>query len=333
MRKLKFLIVTSRDFSGGAIVRHRLCALLRKNGYNARILYSNAFGYRPERRTAFAIEWILRTFVDFGFEIISYPYRIFTFLIPRMGRVNRLEKYFNYPIKGWKRKILPFVDEDTVVIYPEVTYGNPLNAKKVVRWFLYFSPFVNESGGYGKDDLFFCYREKFNDERYNPEKRTLLTPYFDLDLYKQTNFGERTGKCYIIRKGKSKERRTDIPENLDGPVIDNLSEKEKVKVFNKCKYCLSYDTQTSYSSIASICGCISIVMPEPGKTFADYKTATQLPNGVAWGTDQREIERAVRTRNLLVKQYEDYNKQGEDSALHFIEICNEYFKEIKQNEQ
>ena len=49
----------------------------------------------------------------------------------------KLHKKTNMNMLGCSRKWLPIVDKNTVVIYPEIFYGDFLNSKKVVRWLLY----------------------------------------------------------------------------------------------------------------------------------------------------------------------------------------------------
>ncbi len=319
LKKLKFVILTPRNNSGGAIVRHRLCSLLRDNGYDARVLFSGVYGYRPDKKFLFFMRWIKYICKDTIKIIVSkiYPNAV--------KKYPGLKVYLDYPVKGWKRKYLPLVDKNTIVIYPEVTYGNPLNAKKVVRWFLYYNPLHGQIDAYGKDDLFFCYGEKFNDSDLNPEKRILRTPYFNLDLYKQTNFDKRKGKCYIIRKAKDRQHREDLPETFDGIVVDDLPEKEKVKVFNECEYCICYDTFTAYSTIASLCGCISVVIPEPGKTKEDYIIPGVNNWGKAWSFEPEEIEFAKNTRHKIYEMYLKSNADSETSAKEFIKVCEKYF--------
>ena len=98
------------------------------------------------------------------------------------------------------------IDDNVVVIYGETIHGNPLNAKKVVRWTLAPLGFFFDrttTNTWGKDDLvyYFNSEEKFEKE---PEKVNriykLLTPIFMNPLVKQTNFEARTGTCYAIRK-------------------------------------------------------------------------------------------------------------------------------------
>lgn len=318
MKRFKFVIVSSRQYSGGAIALHALCKYLADDGYDARIFHSNVFVYRRFHKVRFWIDWIAYLFTDVFKEIAVK-------LLGDKGRKygDFFKGYYDESVKGYKRKVLPFVDKNTIVVYPEIVFGNFLRAKNVVRWFLFYNRYPNYERAYGKKDLFFAYRSIFNDEKYNPEKRLLCLSYFDLDLYKRTNFGERSGTCYIIRKGKL---RSDLPASFDGVIIDDLPEGEKVKVFNQCQYCVSYDSQTAYSDLAALCGCISVIVPEPGKTREDYRVQEDKSYGVAFGFAPSEIEYAEKTSAYLLDYFVSINEDGKRSSRKFVEECEKYFK-------
>ncbi len=144
-------------------------------------------------------------------------------------------------------------------------------------------------------------------------------------MYKRTNFGERKGKCYIIRKGDLRE---DLPKEFDGPILDDLPEEEKVRIMNECEYCISYDTHTAYSGIAALCGCISVVVPEKGKTRKDYlqKGDDGLWLGRAYGFSEEEIAYAISTRDKVQEYYEEVNRQCTEQVVNFVKECEEYFK-------
>lgn len=308
---MKFLIVSPRQNAGGPIVLHALCKYINELGYDAKIFYSEVYKYDDSNKLRFWVKWVHRTIKDF--------FSIFRVKVLK-SKSPKLNGYINESVQGCPRKYLPFIDDDTVVIYPEVMYGNPLKAKNVVRWFLYYNRF--DDSAYDNSDLFICYREIFNDWRLNPQGIVLKTPYFDFDRYKRYNYGERKGKCYIIRKGCN---RTDLPEKFDGIVIDNLLEEEKVKVFNECEYCISYDTQTAYSQIAALCGCISIVVPEVGKNREDYLNANDNVFGVAFGFSENEINYAKDTQNHILASFKKVNLDGVNSTKDFITICKNKF--------
>ncbi len=216
------------------------------------------------------------------------------------------------------------------MLYPEIISGNFLNSKKVARLLLFHNKLYSQNGdntiGYDKNDLFFCYRDVFNDEKLNPEGRKLPITYFDFDTYKRYNYKQRSGKCYIVRKGNI---RNDLPSEFDGVVIDDLPEKEKVKYFNSCEYCISYDTQTAYSQIAAICGCTSVVVPEKGKTRSDYRKNTgsvfDTGYGEAFGFSDDEIEYAKSTCDKLIEAMKKTEQDSIESTKSFVEECEKYF--------
>ena len=315
MKKLKYVIVASKGNAGGTVVLHGFCKYLSDLGENVKIFYLSDFIYRKGKRLRFWLHWTVFSIYDLFMGFLSTLFG--------EARIKHCRKP---PINGCKRKILPFVGRNTVVIYPEITFGNPLRAKKVVRWLLFYNRFYkqkeNEKIGYSETDIFYCYRKVFNDKTLNPEEKQLYMTYLDLDTYKKTNDGHREGNCYIIRKGYW---RSDLPSEFDGPVIDDFSEKEKVKVLNQSKYCISYDTQTEYSKIAAMCGCISVVVPEPGKTRKDYRAEDDRDYGVAFGFSEEEINYSIETAGKVMELYQQNISVHMDNVAKFVEDCKKHF--------
>lgn len=315
----RFIIVSPRQKNGGSIVLHTLCKQLSLLGYDAKILYTGLQFYKKGRKAKFWIKYIIYRFLNFIKDLNVYIFGENKFL-----KNPNYIGYVNESVKGCSRKLLPWANSRDIVIYPDVAYGNFTLAKNVVRWFLFHNRFSNDA--YQKNDMFWCFREVFNDYTLNPTCRKLHITYFNLDLYKQYNFDKRNGKCYIIRKGI---KRADLPSKFDGIIIDDLPEIEKVKVFNECEYCISYDTQTAYSSISALCGCIAIVIPEPGKSKSDYRKKDDKTNyGVAWGFSKEEIEYAISTRSRIKEKFEKTNLEGINNAKLFAEACIDYFNKI-----
>ena len=318
MKKMKYVIASYRVQAGGIIVLHNLCRILNELGQDAKIMYFYDFDYHEENRVKFWLNW-------FKYNIrISIKSVMEHFLDP-----EHLRGHMDISMKGIRRKYTPFINKNnTIAVYSEAMFGNPLRAEKVVRWLLYFNSKYEQQGdktiGYDKNDLFFAYREVFNDPALNPDCRICYAPYTDLDKYKRYNFGERSGKCYILRKGAWRVKAEDC---ADGIIIDDLTEREKVRVFNESEYCISYDTQTAYSSIAAMCGCISVVVPEKGKTRDDYLDKGESAYGVAYGFGDSEIQYAINTREKVFDTYLNQNTEGEAQVLKFIETCESYFNQ------
>lgn len=311
--KKKILIYNYMWCAGGTLVLSTLVKTLRECGINAEMLiapWCDSSVYR--KKSIFIKDWIkfiIAVILKRNFKGVTYY------------------PHASLSVRGVKVKWLPiFSKKNTIVIYPEIVKGNPLKVKNVVRWLLYHYKFENDKTAYSSTDFFIAYRKIFNSSTLNPHNHTLKLYYFNKDLYKHYNFGERKGVCYILRKGKN---RTDLPKTFDGPVYDDdMPQEELVKMFNEHAYCYIYDTQTFYAKIAAVCGCIPIVMLEKNKTERDYLSEEEKHYGVAYGNTKEQIEYAKSTRELLLKSL-DYDEMNKQNVLNFIELLKERFGELK----
>ena len=323
----KIIIYNIINDNGGPIVLSALCKTLREIGYDARVLFTNQF--RTHNGSA-----LWDAYIVWRFLIRNYIYHYLFLLFPRCQylKIRQFPKKTVSAMEGIKIQYNPFFNRrNSIIIYPEILYGNPLFATNVIRWFLYFNRYKNHPEAYNKNDLFICFREIFNDSILNPQRITLTINYFDRALYRQYNFGERTGNCYIIRKGRN---RPDLPKEFDGPVYDdNMSQEDLVRMLNYHKYCYTYDTQTFYTAVACVCGCIPIVVMEEGKTIEDYLGEKEMEHyGVAYGDSKEQIEYAIRTRDKRIEQleFDERNKRNVLSVLPFLEAQFGDIKKIRE---
>lgn len=314
---MKVIIVRPSGYSGGSLVLEVLCRLLREKGVDASLFYISKEPGKDTKAGQFWLEWLL---YNCKWELFHVLCRIFP--KSKNSRLSGWRPIVISPVGGVKKKYSPFFNKkNTVVVYPEKVFGNFLNAPHVVRYLLFHYPYEGNKAAYGAEDLFVAYRDVFNSPQLNPDNLVVPFGFFDGNLYRQYNYGARHGNCYIIRKGSERE---DLPAVFDGPVIDKLSEEEKVKVLNESERCYSYDTQTFYTTIAAICGCLPIVVPDPGKTKDDYYGPEEAPWGVAFGESPEEIEYARTTKHLCVKRL-DYEAMNEKSIGLFIEALRAKF--------
>ena len=315
--KRRFIICVPRFATGGPIAMYALARYLREAAYDARV-----FWYGPWRRVPGddLSYWYYREL--FNLVDASKVARVKLFGPERYENDERFPAYINHDMQGVPRKFLSSCRPDDVVVYPDEIYGNPLGAKNVVRWLLYYDRYVGDENAYGPNDQFFTYKPLFNNKERNPLTRLLYINHYNLDFYRQTNFGERSGTCYLVKKGAG---RPDLPTEFDGPLIDSLSEREKVLMFNECSRFVSYDLHTGYSAIAAICGCESVIMPEPGKTRADYETPHQRYEGIAFGTSPEELAHAAQTLGKAKHGFEVYNETSRRDACDFGSWAIDYF--------
>jgi len=301
----KFIVYAPsfEEDSGGSIALHRLCDLLNKNGEEA-YLYncdSDAPIFKiksPIRSVRKKIKWMKYKNVK--------PYK-----------TNEL---FDTPIVT--KDIL---DQNCVVIYSEIVSGNPLNAKNVVRWLLHKPGFLTGEINYGINDLIFFFQSNFNDPTLNPNNDNYLNVvWIRDDIYKKTNFSERNGTCYLIRKGKNKKMIHDVESSI---LLDGKSHNEIANIMNKCEYFISYDINTMYTAYGVLCGCKTIVVPEEGITKEQRQPRKELRSGIAYGFD--DLEEAEKTKHLLYDVIKQQEKDSNGTVKLFIKKVYEYFGEIK----
>lgn len=316
----RFIIVSGRVTRGGTLVLSALCKLLIDKGYDARMFYMNRV---PGKNTNWW-QWWYRQIRSY----LSMPYIRLMCAINKKSQSDlyKIRRELLYePIKGLPVQYFPFFNkEKTIVIYPEIIYGNFLKAKHVIRYFLFHNKLYSKDDpeSFGQNDVFIAYRSVFNDPALNPENNVIGFAWFDSNLYRQYNFGKRTGNCYILRKGRN---RPDCPATFDGPVIDDdLSEPEIVQILNEKEYCYSYDTQTFYTVIAAVCGCIPIIVMEPGKRMEDYVGDGETHYGQAYGDSPEQIQYAVDTRQELLNTL-DYKESNERSVNLFLDLVATHF--------
>ena len=294
-----FIIYAPRydDTSGGSIVLHKLCHLINLLGEKA---YLWPMG-KPLYPQSPLLPWFAKA--------IAY-------YLSRIYRKNySFRQDFLTPL--WYRKDI----SKAVIIYPEIIDGNPLGANFVVRWLLNKPGFFSDSFHYSKTDMFFYYQDAFlepNLQMINGGQ--LFVIEFFRDIYWKWNHAQREDSCYIIRKGKS---RSDLPKLKNLVVVDGLSHKQTANVFNRCKYCFSYDLHTMYMTYSALCGCIPVVVPLNGISKEEWQPVEKYRYGIAYGLDN--VDYALSTRDLLLSRIHDDEKENLEMVSRFISVVNSNF--------
>lgn len=203
------------------------------------------------------------------------------------------------------------VNQRTCVIYPEVTRGNPLDAKHVVRWIL-MDPNrrmkTKEGTKTWKKTDRLMYFSSFNPTVSVSLERTLfvlnINPCFQI-----TNYGERRSNAYCVRKAKKFHKSIPKDHPPDSIQIVGQHHDELIEIFNRCKYFFCYDPYTYIAFVAAMCGCVAIVTPINGvskaewidtlfcKAYFDHSEDAHSRSlyGIAYGNDSQEVARAETT--------------------------------------
>jgi hypothetical protein len=212
-------------------------------------------------------------------------------------------------------------DPKTFVIYPEVIVDNPLKAKNVCRWILYF-PGVN--GGektYHHSEFVFVYNKCF----------AVNTPYSDSPeikivdtmLSEMSNLGiNRTKDAILIKKGSQnvKKRKKIYIDPHKKKLLEVKSADKLIarcvdiadynRQLNEIRYFISYDNYTYHNILAALAGCTSIVIPELGKSKEEY--LSEYPERapyVSYGFDENFQFQEIRLLQNQLKKIEINNLQ------------------------
>jgi hypothetical protein len=308
MKKIAIFCSEYQDNSGGIIVMHYLCHLLRGLGVEA---------YMFPRFGSYFINFALNNDKKYWEYLGNNFIKSIEIFKQKKYKTNPnfdTPVMFETPPDGF--------NENWIVIYPENTLGNPLSAKNIVRWLL-ASPFEHS-------EIFSVNKGEFlikhgvigtiNISGVLTSEMELSIQYNMQDEYYQIDpNNQRSGIAYCIRKGKNKK----IIHNLNDSIcIDGLGHSEISKIFNRIKTFISYDTATFFSQYAVLCGADSVVIPDNSFNKEQWRS---LPNkqGIAYGFD--EIEWAKETKKLLLDYYNQINSQNSIQCKKFIESINEYF--------
>jgi len=306
----KFLIVSPPydERVGGAVVLHKLCAILNRLGYESYLHpYRKRYGFKNKNS---ARQWF-RTMKD------SY----------RRGKGDH-GRYKVNPV--FDTPVLHVADDsllrDFIVVYPEIVFGNPLNSPRVVRWFLHNPGFLTERVNYGKNELYFKYHsgiEDFHSSGSVVSNKLLKVFHCPIEDYNLNDVPlDRKGTAYCLRKGKLKP----VQHDLNGSVlIDGKTNAEIASIFKRVKTFISYDTYTAYSIFAVLCGCESIVVPDEGVTKEQWYPDPADRYGLAYGFSDAEVEAAGETAHLVKEHIlSDERESVENVKAAVIEI-NDYF--------
>lgn len=215
----------------------------------------------------------------------------------------------------------------SMVIYPEVTIGNPLQSPHVMRWILYDVRTTGEHGKFSANDLLYKYAPIYKQREGFEIPVTGELRAFELNLELMQDLGGiRQGACYIKKKNPDK-----IEIHPEGSFcLDKIKKNDGyikflAHVFNCCKTFYAYDDATWLSVMAAQCGCKSIVVPREGLTAKEwYNGYPYFKYGIAYGLD--EMQHAENTRGLMLSTLSALETLSLQQTKLFIEKAKEVVK-------
>lgn len=302
------ILVYSQNFdskNGGVVVLHRLVHLINTTTEHEAFLVPNSLDLTISK-----------------YSIVG--------LKKKLKHNKKVKRYTTKP--QWITPVLDSLQgidlSQTIVVYPEITSGNPLNAKNVVRWLLHQPAHFSGQINYGENELIFKFNSAIKDfslPNSKTSEQELKVIYYPTDLYNEEGvqpYQERTLTCHAIRKGKHKPKVH--PE--DSILIDSLSHEEVARLFKQTKRFISYDDYTAYSIFANLCGCESIVVPDSDTTIEQWYPNITDRYGIAYGFNEEQLKWAKDTQSLVKEHVENEHRRSEQCVKNFIQEALDYFR-------
>lgn len=293
------------DNSGGVIVLHRLVHLINEHTEDKAFLV-------PRKLEKIDISSLRKIF-----SAVKLIY------------IFKKEKFLFKVNKNWNTPVAYSLTKDNldkdVIIYPEVTFGNPLEAKNVVRWLLHQPGHFTKEINFGLGELYFKFNSAIKDFiLYGSmlSKNDLKVINYPINFYNLDNITEeRIGTCYTIRKGQDKNKIHD--EN--SICIDGMSHEEIACIFKRVKIFISYDDYTAYSLFAILCGCKSIVVPSDKVSIDEWYPDIEDRYGIAYGFDEEQMQWADDTKNKVRERIEREHKLSEKNVINCVHEIKIFF--------
>lgn len=212
-----------------------------------------------------------------------------------------------------------------IVIYPEVENGNPLQARRVVRYLLNIPNRIRPAT-HLPGEMVWCYCGLLRD--WVPsDDRILFVPVVDKSTFRQGGNGpSRSGPVLAwIGKGAGTEpiaeTRNALEITLDWPATAD----EVAWLFQTSRVFYSYANYTAMIIESRLCGCPTVVIPNGLWTREQFAAGT--PGGMAglaWGVALQELQWAWRTVKGFEYDYAEQVRQFDDQLARFVRDTQEW---------
>jgi hypothetical protein len=223
------------------------------------------------------------------------------------------------------------IQDNVITIYPEVISGNPFNAKNVVRYVLYYPGWHAGDKEYSDDELIITYNNEYvKDTKYdNAFVLTLLNPKLNI----MKNHDKKRNKIgLLVRKCKDFDYKINLLNQykhlIKLPVISIDDEINKCtdlrnlsKIYNTISLFISFDPHTYHSTMAALCGCISVVIPSKEISSEEFYNVTKY--GVAYGFEN--IDFAKLTHSKMINDLKQMEQNTFSQCDKFVKLVKSHF--------
>lgn len=214
------------------------------------------------------------------------------------------------------------IDDETIVVYPEIINGNPLYAKHVVRWILNSPGIIGgDENTYGANEIYFKFVDTFKVKHNERVKGILTAIETHLDIFHDLK-QERFGECYLIRKDRRQIRNAHKENSICIDEYENLGGNLYLaNTFNSCELFVCYDNACFLALQSALCGCPCLVVPDGKMTAEQFYSNPFYKYGVAFGEEY--LEHAKKTVHLAKEQLLEIEKISIEQTYLMIAKCKE----------
>ncbi len=183
---------------------------------------------------------------------------------------------------------------DAVVVYPEVVSGNPLKARRVVRWVLNNPGLIGGDKRYADDEMVFVYdrqrlevASRATAAPLGPERVLWMGLVDPRHIYADPSV-PRTMDCSFTHKGRALRDRLPLPTGVRAEALEDMTPTFAAlgDVLRRTRTLYSYDHYSNVLREAAICGCDVRVVGEDG-VWHDPRTCHCATN-IVWHDDFQE---------------------------------------------
>ena len=248
-------------------------------------------------------------------------YEAYIYLVSDPANLNNTNNSWHTPVANdlSKDKL-----SNSIIIYPEIVVGNPLNGKYVIRYLLnrenqFSQGFIKKS----INDYILTY-----DKIYGESDSTLYVPNIDLTIFNGIDslpFQDRSITLTYDGKGSNYSTIGIVEGSLPITRTQPESKYELAALLKKTMYLFTWDSNTALIQEAIMCGAVPILMQLKPNTIESIESSVYGISGYALSMDEFEIYRAVHTQkiaqNIIRSKIVNFKKE----LLFFIGEVTYYF--------
>ena len=175
---------------------------------------------------------------------------------------------------------------DAIGIYPEISQGNELQTKHVVRYILNKPGVMTQNGvpgptTFAPTDCLFTFSKMFMDL---PDDRCMFLPAINTEVFYDRKL-KRTKNAVFVGKGRATQ------PHIGDVFIDRTTARDQealAVLLNECQVLNTYDPVSAMTEIARLCGC-RVNYLAPDYTKKDYLLYEPGINGMSFPLEGDEI--------------------------------------------